>query len=396
MMSLADRKERLVRRVDELAPAWREIALKMHAHPELAGEEHLACRWMSEALESSGFRTERGLAGMPTSFAARRGTNADAPLVAFMAEMDALPEVGHACGHNLSGPASCLAAVALAESEGDAAVRLVVFGSPGEEKSEVGGKATLMEHGLLKDVAAAMMAHGGFMNLPNRDMLARRTIRAEFRGQASGPPPAGTGPDALESLLVLLSAATAMRSKFRPRTRLDMAILDAGSESGGRTEAALARAEFVLRATNLPYLDDLERRLRGSAEAAAALTGATLDWSSQTGRYLPMKRNPALEAAYEANLRLLGEEVGVFPLEESIGFTDQGTISQQVPAIHPYFKMVCRGVKHHTKEFAEADASEAGLAGMISAAKAMALTALDLTASPALATAVRADFVSDS
>lgn len=392
MTELSERKRRLIHRIDELAGPWREIALRMHANPELAGEEHLASRWMSAALEANGFRVERGLAGMETAFAAWRGTSATAPLIAFMAEMDALPEVGHACAHNLSGPASCLAALALAESEGDEGVRVVVFGTPGEEKPTVGGKVTLLEHGLLHGVAVSLMAHGGYLNLPNRDMLGRRTLHAEFRGEPPGPPSKPAGPNALEAALVFLNAATAMRSQLRPRTRLEVAILDAGPEADGRSGAALARAEVMLRATSLSYLNELERRLRAVAESAATLTGAALHWSAESGRYQPMKRNPSLEAAYEANLRLLGEDVGTFPLEESIGFTDQGTVSQQLPALHAYFKMVPRGIRHHTREYAEADASEAGLAGMLSAAKAMALTALDLTANPQLVAAMQADF----
>jgi metal-dependent amidase/aminoacylase/carboxypeptidase family protein len=142
----------------------------------------------------------------------------------------------------------------------------------------------------------------------------------------------------------------------------------------------------------MDYIEALEGRLRSCAESAAGLAGVELNWSSEWGRYLPMKRNAALEDAYEANLRFLGLEVGEFPADESIGSTDCGNVSRALPAIHPYFRVVARGPQHHTPEYAEISRSEPALRGMLEAAKAMALTGLDLLRRPELRERVRNEF----
>ncbi|HUT57710.1 MAG TPA: M20/M25/M40 family metallo-hydrolase [Phycisphaerae bacterium] len=393
-MSIEENDKRfLLRTVDQLAPMWRELALRIHGRPEPALQEHQACAWLSAALEQAGFEVVRGVAGMSTSFVATWDTSAEAPVIALMAEYDALENVGHACGHNLSGAASCLAAHALAKAEGDRGVRLRVFGTPGEEDESAGGKIRMLEQGLLKDVDFAMMAHAGFMNLPSREMLTRRSIDLEFRSPGAQDPGAAE-PDgsALDAVVMVFSAMVELRRDLTPWGRLDGVITEGGTMVRNRPKCPLARAEIAIRATRIDDLDELERRLHASARSAAEVTGTVLSWSSRPGRYLPMRRNPAMEAAYEKNMHLLGEEAGCFPPDEPIGSTDFGNVSQVLPGIHAYFRTAPREVKHHTPAYTEASRSEAGLVGMVVAAKAMALTALDLARDSALRQAVRADF----
>lgn len=390
----SQRKSRLVEAVDRLAPAWRELALRIHAHPEAALQEHQACAWLSEALEQANFRVVRGVADMPSSFVAALDSCASGPVVAFVAEYDAVPKIGHACGHSLSGAASCLAAHALVEAEAADGVRLRVLGTPGEEAPSVAGKIRMLEAGLLHDVDFAMMAHAGFMHLPSRDMLTRSTVEIEFQG----PPPRGheepSGGNALEAVLALFNGLPALRRGLGTYERLDAVIAGAGKIVHHRPDYSHAHVQALIRVTRVEHRDDLERRLEDLAQSAADATGATLSWTARQVRYLPMKRNAAMEAAYEANLCFLGEPLGRFPEDEPIGSTDFGNVSQALPGIHAYFRATSRDVKHHTPEYAQACCAEEGLTGMVVAAKAMALTGLDLLRDATLRDAVRRDFQS--
>ncbi len=388
----SNERQRLTEAVDRLVPPWRELALRIHANPELGFQEHQAGLWLAEAMERAGFAVERGVADMPTAFVASFETSEDSPVIAFLAEYDAKPGTGHSCGHNLSGPASCLAAHALAETVGDDVVRLRVLGTPGEETGH-GGKLKMIAHGLFDDVDFAMMAHAGHMNLPSRDMLCRKNIVAEFRnGQTDKPTGSRTNTYALDALLLTFHGLGQMRRDLRPRARLDGVITEGGHIDRSKVDCSSTRAEFLIRATTTSYLEELEDRLAGIARSAAEATHTELEWSGEWGPYLPMKRNAALESIYAESLDFIGEKVGCFPPEWSIGYTDFGNVSQVVPGIHAYFKAAEPGIEHHTAEYAEASRSELGLSGMVVAAKAMALTALDLISNATLRESVRSDF----
>ena len=376
MNSIEKRKRRLVDVVEQLAPIWRDLALKIHAYPEVALEEHQASLWLSNALKDAGFHVIRGAAGMETSFVALKETNIDAPIIAFLAEYDALPGLGHACGHNLSGAASCLAAHALVNAEKDTDLRIRVLGTPGEEDENAAGKVRMIEHGVLDDVEFALMAHTGFMNLPNRDMLARRNISIDFSVNKTHQD-MGEG-NALEAVLMTFNALLGIRQKLPSRAQVDGVIVDGGKIVKNKADYSHAQAKFIIRASRMTHLDELESQLHFEANKAANATATTLKWSSSWGRYLPMKRNPAFEAAYKNNLKFLGIEIGIFPADAPIGSTDCGNVSQILPCIHPYFKVAPRNVEHHTPAFTETSGSETGLAAMVNVAKAMALTALDI------------------
>jgi amidohydrolase len=381
-----EHKRRLVAAVERHTPFWKEMALRIHAHPELALHEEQACAWLSEALRQAGFAVEVGVAGMPTSFLAVKKPSAGKPVIAFFAEYDAMPETGHSCGHNLIAAAACLAGQALAE-ETDAEVRIV--GSPAEES--YGGKIQLLEQGALAGIDFALLAHGGFMNLPNRDMLGRQEITLEFRGRKSS---AGLAPhlglNALDAMILTFNGVALMRQQLHGSAKISGIITHGGEEPHFIPD--YTRAQFLLRTPEANYMDELQRRFLNCAQGAATATGTTVDVTVSTRNMRALKRNAALEAAYENNLRFSGEEVGHWPSDAPIGSTDFGNVSHAIPGVHAYFKMVPREVKHHTPEYAEASKSAAGLAGMVSAAKALALTGLDLAADAALRESVREDF----
>ena len=385
-------RQRLVDAVERLTPQWRELALRVHAKPELGFEEHQACAWLSDELEQAGFVVERDVAAMPTAFAAAFGATDGEPVIAFLAEYDALPDTGHSCGHNLSGVASCLAAHALSQVAVENGVRLRVLGSPGEE-AHLGGKVKMVEHGLFKDVDFAMMAHAGYMNLPSRDMLCRRNVTVGFRmGKEAGPTDSVSLTRALDAMLLTFRELEQMRSELRPRARVDGVIAEGGDVDDGRILCNCTRAVFILRATTTSYVENLEAQLIRAASAAAEATGTELEWTGEWGKYLPMKRNAAMESAYAESLAFIGEEVGSFPDDWAIGYTDFGNVSHVVPGIHAYFKAAKPGIEHHTPAFTEASCSELGLSGMVVAAKAMALTAFALTTNAGLREQIGSEF----
>lgn len=408
-------RQRVLANVQAFLKPWRALALRIHAHPELGYEEHKASAWLCEALEQAGFEVDRGVAGMPTAFRAAVDTAADAPVVAFLAEYDALPETGHACGHNLSGVASCLAGHALADAVRDEPAGVRVLGTPAEEGGN-GGKLHMLEHGIFDEVDFAMMAHAGFMNLPHREMLGRRVIEATFQAPAVGKVSGHEGPslarddelpadvtsgNAQDAALLSLQGAELLRRKTRPRTRIEAGLAEGGRAHGGklrgRPDYSHARVEFLIEGTTVRYIERLEQRLAGIARAAAEATGTELIWSGRWNTYLPMRRNPALEASYGNSLGVIGEPIGRFPADWSIGSTDCGNVSQKLPTIHPYFKAAepDAGIDHHTHAFAEVTRSEGGLAGMVVAAQAMALAGLDLLLDENLRRRVRHDFEAD-
>jgi len=267
-----------------------------------------------------------------------------------------------------------------------------VIGTPAEEKG--GGKIALLRAGVFDGVDAAMMAHAGFVSLPARDMLGHRRIRAEFRARAGDPVA-----NAQDAAALCLHAVETLRRGLPNRMRLEAVLAEGGRFSSGaairaRPDYGRAVAEFVVQGTAAPALLAYERRIADFARAAARLAGATVRWQGQWGRYLPMRRNAALEDAYARSLRAIREPIGVFPADVAIGSTDCGNVSHALPAIHPYFKTVGfeAGIDHHTPEYAAVGVSPEGFAGLRSAARALALTAFEFAADPTLRRRVWQDF----
>jgi len=363
---------RIVQAVEERALVWRELALRIHANPEVGCHEVCASAWLAEALEAAGFEVTRG-AGMPTAFLAKKETADEAPVIGFCAEYDALPGLGHACGHNLIGAAACLAADGLARS---VPCRVRVVGCPAEEG--FGGKVELLKRGVFDGIEFAMMCHGGPRNLPSREMMGRIGFTFSFRGQGSLAVSApDRGLNALDAAVLTYQAVGLLRQQVRDRCRIQ-AIIPKGGETLGRIPE-FAQVQVAVRCRDMDYLAELGRRVVDCAKGAARAAGVRLSVRRPFHPMLPMRRNLPLEEAYANNLRFIGIEPQEWPADAPIGSTDFGNVSQVVPGIHAYFAMVPEGIDHHTPEYTEASRSEAGLQGMVSAATAMALTGYDLT-----------------
>jgi amidohydrolase len=386
----AERKRELLAEIEHRAAFWKEVALRIHAHPEVAYQEVQACAWLVEALSGKGFAVTPGAAGLPTAFLATSDAGPQRPgrpVIAFFAEYDAMPQTGHSCGHNLIAGAASLAGEALAAVAGEGA-EVRVVGSPAEETG--GGKIDLLERGALAGIDFALMAHGGWMSLPNRSQLGVQTVTIDFRGRETS---AGLSPElglnALDALILLFNGVALMRQQLRPRARIS-GIIKEGGKSTYRIPD-FTQAEFLLRTPEAAYAPELERMLLDCARGAAQAAGTRMEHRSSTRNYLAMKRNAALESAYAANLRLIGEPVDDASADIADGSTDMSNVCHAMPGLHAYFRMVPPEVEHHTPAY-EASCSPAGLAGMVAASKAMALTGLDLAEDAELRAAVRADF----
>jgi amidohydrolase len=405
----ARRRQVVLDAADASASIFRELALRLHAHPEVGLEERQAAAWIGEALETAGFRVERGVADLPTAFVATQGeptgrrvpVGASAhspgrppagarPVIAFLAEYDALPELGHACGHNLIAGAAGLAAVALARSLAPGEAQVRVIGCPAEES--YAGKAQLVERGLFAEVDVALMVHGFRCYLGCRPATGRKSVVLEFHGRAAH---AGSGPElginALDAMVLTFSAVGLMRQQLRDEARVHGIITHGGAAANIIPD--YTRAEFYVRASDVEFLEELSGRLVACARGAAEATGARLEVSSATLTMLPIRNNRTLVERYEEHIRSLGETLGLASAARGGGSTDFGNVSQVVPGLHAYFK-VGEGddLRAHTLVFAEATRSEEGLAGMVIGAKALALTALDLVDDPGLLADVRREF----
>ena len=382
-------KQAIVAAIDHAAAEWKEIALRIHANPELGLKEEKASAWLSDALTRHGFAVQRNVAGLSTAFVGASGRKTARPSIAFLAEFDALPGLGHACSHNLIGAAACLAAVGVARTMDRDAALIQVIGCPAEEF--YGGKAQLLEHGVFKRVDAALMAHGYYLNLGLRPAIGRASVIFEFFGR---PAHASTVPErginALDAVIQTFNNIAMLRQQVRSEARIHGIITHGGTAANVIPD--YTRAEFYVRSKDSAYVEELRQRVTSCAKAAATATGARLETSSEGYTFEPIRPNAALARVYEDNLRALGQRVDALPPESGYGSTDFGNVSRALPALHGYFRIVETEVRPHSTAFGEACRTPAALEGMVTAAKALALTAHDLIHEPRLLAAAQTEW----
>jgi amidohydrolase len=377
-------KERVTRVVDSLAADLISIADDIHAHPEIRFEERYAAGLLTAALERAGFPVERGIAGLETAFRARFDSGRPGPTLAILGEYDALPEIGHACGHNLMGPMCVGAAVAVKTLLADPTLALggaiIALGTPAEEGG--GGKVTMVQSGIFDGVDAAMIVHPGALHRVHAASLASFKLTIRFHGKpahAAASPQEGI--NALDALILTFNGINALRQHVTPDVRMHGIITKGGVAPNIVPD--LAEGSFIIRATNKEANDKLIERVKDIARGAGLATGARPEFEAFGLPYEPMKSNSVLERLYAANLA----SAGVFEdatAKKGLGSTDMGNVSQVLPSIHPSVAIAPRGTPGHTREMAAAARSEEGHRGLILAAKTLAMTAIDLLAGPEL------------
>ncbi|CAA9342436.1 MAG: N-acyl-L-amino acid amidohydrolase [uncultured Nocardioidaceae bacterium] len=367
-------------RVEGLAPRLVALSHAISADPELAYAEHRAAARCADLLEEHAFVVERGAYGQPTAFAARLGGSG--PHVVVCAEYDALPGVGHACGHNVIAASAVGAGLALAPFIERAGLRLTILGTPAEEVG--GGKVDLLKAGAFEDVDAALMMHPTPFDDYAPKALAIEEWRVVYRGRASHASYAPElGINALDGVVQGYTALAMLRQHLRPLQQVHGVIVDGGAAANVVPERA--EASYYLRAVDADDLADLRERARACLEGAATATGTTVEITPEGHVYEPIDAHPGLAAAFTAACAAIGRPYAPDPAGEPIsGSTDFGNVSQLVPGLHADMAVDSWPAVNHQHEFAAACVSESGDRTMLDGAKALALTALAVAEDPAL------------
>src|SRR5262245_28982690 len=379
-------RTRLGDAVDALAGELEALSHRIHAHPELGFQEVKASGWLAEFLAAQGFKVERGVAGVDTAFRATIETGAG-PAIAILCEYDALPGIGHACGHNVIAAAGAGAGAALAAvREALPAGRVQVIGTPAEEGG--GGKVKLIEGGVFRDVDCAMMVHSFDRNVLHQNLLGVTRAAFEWRGRAahaSADPWAGV--NALDACVQTFNAIAMLRQQGRPDCRLPGIITDGGAAANIIPERAAA--SFSVRAPSIAAMWDLYERVVACAEGAARATDTEIEVHCQDVVYEPMQSSAVLLDLFADNMRTLGVAIDE-PVVDRTASSDIGNVSQLIPTIHPWIAIAPPGTAIHTREFLDSARSPLARAGLLAGAKAMAMTVADLLASPALVARAKA------
>lgn len=381
-------KTRVQDYIDEIGPMLIDISQTIHANPELAFEEHESMALLADTAERHGYAVERGVAGLETAFIATSAGAENGPTVAFIAEYDALPGLGHACGHNIIGTAATGAALALQALRDVLPGTFKLVGTPAEERG--GGKVIMVERGIFADIDAAMMVHPGTKAMTTRGTLASNKVEFEFFGQsahAAATPDQGI--NALDACIQTFNNINALRQHLTPDVRIHGIITHGGDAPN--VVPAYAAASFSVRAATSEAAFDVLQKVIRCAEAGALAAGATVKHKHLT-HYANRIANPTMARLFADNIGRLGEQVQEPLPGERMGSSDMGNVSQVVPAIHPYVVIADPGTSGHTPEFAAAAASARGDDALLRSAKAMAMTAVDLLTQPDAMAQVQQEF----
>ncbi|HET6366907.1 MAG TPA: M20 family metallopeptidase [Pseudomonadales bacterium] len=382
-------KDTVTQAVDGIADELEALSRRIHDHPELGYQEKQAAGWLTEFLAAKGFKVESGVAGVETAFRATIETG-DGPTIAILCEYDALPGIGHACGHNVIAASGAGAGAALALSKSRLPKgRVQVIGTPAEEGG--GGKNRLIKGGVFKDVDCAMMIHGFDRTILHQDLLGIVRGTFEFHGKAShASADPWEGINALDGCIAMFNAVAMLRQQVRPDCRIHGIITNGGAAANIIPE--YAAAVFYVRAPRIDVMWDLYKRVVACAEGAAKATGAAVKVTQQTDNvYEPMRRNQTLLDLFAANMTAVGLAEGPAVLDR-LGSSDVGNVSQVLPTIQPMIGIAPLGTAIHTREFADAAVTPLARAGLLAAAKTMALTTFDLLADPARVRAAKDEF----
>jgi len=386
-MDIKELKTSVMGKVDAHRKALTELNLKIHSNPELAFQETKAAAWLTQYLEENGFSVERGICELPTAFRASYGRGK--PAIALLAEYDALPKIGHACGHNIIATCAVGAAVASKTAIDQFGGSILVIGTPAEEI--YGGKAIIAAKGGFEDLDAAMMVHPGAYNAVTTHALAAQGLEVEFFGKsahAAAKPEEGI--NALEAMLQSFAAINSLRQHIKDKARIHGIITDGGEAANIVPDHSAGN--FLVRAEEDSYLEELKEKVLNCFIGAATATGARLEYKWAERRYASMRNNLTLARLFKQNMESLGRKVRLSTPSEGFGSTDMGNVSQLVPGIHPFVAIAPREVLGHSPEFATAAASEAGMRGLVDAAKALAMTAVDLVANQEITNKVKKEF----
>ena len=389
-MTDADESRSLVvAEVDEWSDRLVAVSHDIHANPELNFAEHHAHAALVELLSSAGLDVEPHAYGLDTAFAARAG-HGSGPLVAVLCEYDALPGLGHACGHNVIAAAGAGAGIAAARVVDELGGRLVVLGCPAEEGG--GGKIDLIEAGAFAHVDAAMMVHPADADLTRMEIIAVAQYRVRYTGLASHAAAAPQrGKNALDAAVLGYVNVAALRQHILPSERVHGIFTEAGEAPN--VVPRTAEAIWFVRSPTLAGLERLTERVHRCLRAGADAAGCEISIREENRTFADMVDNQVLLERFAANAASLGRTMSEPRSDRTVvGSTDMGNVSHVVPSIHPIVKVAPGGVAIHTADFVRYAAGDQADQTVVDAAKAMALTVSDLWRQPDLVEAARTEF----
>ena len=364
-----------------------ELSLRIHQNPELGFQEVKASNWLSDYMSRNGFKVEKGICGLATAFRGAYGSGK--PRIALLAEYDALPKVGHGCGHNIIAASAVGAGVAAKVAIDQLGGSVVVIGTPAEEL--YAAKEIMRQRGAFDDIDAAMMIHPDVQDIAGTQALACISLDVEFFGKAahaSSHPEEGV--NALEAMIQAFNCINSLRQHIKERARIH-GIITQGGEAANIVPAYTA-ASFAVRAEDEAYLDKLKEKVINCFKAASLATGARLEYKWEEGYYAPMRINMVMAELFIKNMERLGRKVKP-PLGRPQASTDMGNVSAVVPSIHPYVAIAPPGIQIHSPEFRQAAGSETGHRGLIDGARALAMTLVDLIGQPETMARVKEEFL---
>lgn len=384
-------KKKVQENVDSAKDKIVEIAKYIHDNPEIGYEEHKACELLTSELGKNGFEVTKGVAGLPTAFKAVLKGKTERPMVAILAEYDALPGLGHGCGHNLSAASTVGAAVSLAKLMPELNGTLVIFGTPAEEgvASNAGGKVVMLDE--FKDLDAAMIMHALDMTTVICESFNREALEIEFTGKAANAgnaEDASKGINALEAVMLTWHGINAFRLLLKSDARVFGIITEGGVSPNIVPERAVTKIQ--IRVEDGEYFKEVVQKVKNTAQGAALATGAKVNITKFANTYVNMLNNLTLAETFKKNLTALG--MSVESLSRRGVATDMGNVSQVAPAIHPFIAIAPKGTAWHSTESAKASASPEAYEATTKTAKAFGMTAIDIFSDPELAKRIKEEF----
>jgi len=375
--------------MNSISPRMKEIARQIGERPELGNQEFFASQLLIDELTTAGFSITRNVLDLPTAFIAEYQSTKSGPTIAYLCEYDALPGLGHACGHHLICTMSMAAAIGLKSVIDSIGGTIRVYGTPAEETS--GAKVPMAAAGLFDDVDIALMAHPYSRYEASGNSLAMDAIQYDFTGKsahAAASPHEGI--NALDAVLMLFNAVNALRQQIRSDSRIHGIITDGGKAPNIIPD--FASAQFYIRSADRSYTNELTCRVLACAEGAAKQTGCTLSVTSYEYSYDELRTNEALSAVFNQNLIELGVAKHAIEHGKDNGSVDLGNVSLRCPAIHPYVKVIDENYQLHTTQFRDLAMTDRAMELMLIGAQALAGTGYDVCNNTRLKADIRDEF----
>lgn len=388
-MSVNQYTETLQKLIQSVSPELRELSEYIYDHPELGHEEFLSSKAHVELLGKHGFEVEYPYLGIDTAFKAVYKGKKEGPTIAYLSEYDALPGIGHGCGHNLLGATDTGAGIVLSKLVDEVGGTVIVLGTPAEETN--GDKVTMAESGTFNDIDVAFCTHPSDGYYASGTSMAMEAIEFRFHGKtAHAAASPFEGKNALDACLNTFNNINALRQQLHPSARVHGVIKQGGEAANIIPD--FTRAEFYVRAMDMPYLNELKQKVIQCAEAGALAAGCKMEWDHYEASYQNLITNKTLSEKYNDNMKELGIEMDTEE-KDSMGSMDMGNVSQVVPAINPYFEISNgNSVTAHTVEFREYTKTEPAYEGMEKTIAAFTQTALDLIMDKQLLANVKEEF----